>query len=628
MSNTTQHKVCFLGYSKLYELAKSVIEEIPPSDVSYLLVDCDVDNQDEYVQEALNAGCTVFIAGPGNGARFQARYNLPLVEIPISTLDYALAIRSAYASGCKKVGVVHYRESAPLDLERLTTLLDKPVSLIEFESIRGLLLTVRESDCDGIVGTAGAIRAAEAAGKPGFLAYLSTDGIREACFRAAEQARELWAAQKSRAITNAVMNNSQLGIIVTDASGQVEFFNRVAQEYTGLLPSQIRGRQIRDFYPNLSVRGLLRGSQRRSDSYRQVEGVMMHCVQERVLSGNETVGVVMTLHPGAHNRQRREEKKTDFNSHIYRWDELKAESEAMRTLLTRGKALSHRNEPTVIYGEAGSGREEIAYCIHGGSDRAAYPCITIDLGTLSQADSARVLLGYERDERTVNGLLADANGGSVVLRNIAQAPPAALACLQQVLNGRQIFRPGMESPLNLRLRFFTVSTRQELESLSPDLRSQLTIQQIEMPPLRERKDDVGLLFLKYLSQLSELPVRYAMTTQMESLLRQYSWPGNVWELRAVSMRYVVERGEGSQPTPKQRYNLLLRAIGEDRVFQDLLGAYPVLTQRPVKDRAAFAEAFALVKEWMRCSHEQLAEKLGMGRTTLWRILREETKAEA
>lgn len=621
MSNVPQHKICFLGYSQLYTLAKRVIEALPPSDVSYLLVDCEVDNQDEYVQEALNAGCTVFIAGPGNGARFQATYNLPLVKIPISPMDYAFAIHTAYESGCRKVGIVRYLDSLPLDTERLQLLLGRTVEVIDFESFQGLFAAVRDSDCDGIVGTAGALDAAEAAGKRGFLAYLSTDGIREACERAAELARDLWMVKKNRAITKTIMNNSQLGIIVTDTEGTVEFSNRVIQDYTGLLSSQLRGRRIQEFYPNLSVDSFIRSARRLNDSYRQIEGAMMRCVQEKLLFGTDPIGVVMTLYPGAHNKRQREENRNDFNSHIYQWRELTSLSPAMKTLISEGKALTSRQEPTVILGERGSGREEIAYCIHGSSSRSEFPCITVDLATLPQQDAARVLLGYEYDEKSVNGLLADANGGSVVLKNISQASPTALACLQHVLTVRQIYRPGMEKPVDLRIGLYTVCNREELNKLPPDLRSQLSIHHLNMPPLRERKEDVGPLFLKYLSQLSELPTRYALTPQMEALLQQYSWPGNVSEFRSVCIRYVIARSELDKPTPKHRYKLLLRAIGEDEVFQDLLLANPVLKESPVINRTAFSAAFWSVKEWMQYSNEQMAEKLNMGRTSLWRILR-------
>lgn len=112
---------------------------------------------------------------------------------------------------------------------------------------------------------------------------------------------------------------------------------------------------------------------------------------------------------------------------------------------------------------------------------------------------------------------------------------------------------------------------------------------------------------------------------MEQLLQKYSWPGNVWELRAVSTRYVITRAEQEHPTQIARYHFLVRAIGEDRLFRDLANSYPALTQKPIEDKKVFADAFLAVKEWMQYSNEQMAEKLEMGRTSLWRILREVEK---
>ena len=71
--------------------------------------------------------------------------------------------------------------------------------------------------------------------------------------------------------------------------------------------------------------------------------------------------------------------------------------------------------------------------------------------------------------------------------------------------------------------------------------------------------------------------------------------------------------------------MLVRAIGEEQLFRDLSAAYPSL-QQPTADRTAFLEAFSSVTELMDYSNEQMAEKLGMGRTTLWRILREQPRA--
>ena len=88
------YKVCFLGYSKLSEVAREVIDSLPDNDVEYVLMDSNLENQDACVEEARQLGCSVFVAGPGNAARFSTHYDDPLVEITIRYIDYAIALRA------------------------------------------------------------------------------------------------------------------------------------------------------------------------------------------------------------------------------------------------------------------------------------------------------------------------------------------------------------------------------------------------------------------------------------------------------------------------------------------------------------------------------------------------------
>lgn len=96
------YKVCFLGYSRLSEVAREVIDSLPDNDVEYVLMDSNLENQDTCVEEARQLGCSVFVAGPGNAARFSTHYDDPLVEITIRYIDYAIAIRKALNKGCQK----------------------------------------------------------------------------------------------------------------------------------------------------------------------------------------------------------------------------------------------------------------------------------------------------------------------------------------------------------------------------------------------------------------------------------------------------------------------------------------------------------------------------------------------
>lgn len=618
-------KICFLGYGELYNLAKEVTDSLKTDEVDYLIYDCNMDTQDGCIQDALSAGCEVFIAGPGNAAYFRSRHNLPLIEIPIRTVEYAIALRKALLDGHKDIAIVHYSYTQPIEIEMLSNLMSCSITEIKFENVSEMFSLVRDSECDAFIGAAGTLRAAEAAGKAGYLVYSNTSSIKNVCFQAEEAARNIMLNRRNRAITNAVMQNSALAIIVTDTEGRIDFFNRVAQSYTGLSSRQIRGHKIDEYLPNLSVSALLKDGGVKNESFRLVGGIMMRCVQERIQVRSETIGVLTTLYPEAHNRKRTSESRQvpGIYASAFHWKDLIAESKSMKRLIAKGTLRANSTYPLVIYGEEGSGREGIATCVHFGSDRADAPCVTLDLATIAEQDAPRILFGYDRDDGAVEGMFSNASGGSIILKNLSLAKPSAIACLRQMLNGNSIYRPGMRQPISTDIRFITIAAEGEMELLPSDLSSVLSIERLRMPPLRERKEDILPLLQRYLRQFSDLKRNFTVTDEMAELLWSYGWRGNIHELRSTCARYVNILRETEQRSSLIRYRALVHAIGEDKLVADLAEKYPVLLQRPITDREAFAEAFALLKQRLRCSNDDAAEKLGISRTTLWRLTKSE-----
>lgn len=445
------YKVCFLGYSKLSEVAREVIDSLPDNDVEYVLMDSNLENQDACVEEARQLGCSVFVAGPGNAARFSTHYDDPLVEITIRYIDYAIAIRKALNRGCRNICIARHRFSAPPDLPMLEKLMEVSLQEVTFESIAELREQIRHSDCDAFIGATAANETANALGRTGILVYYGKESIRDACIRAGERARKLHENRQSREITNAILNNSQFGMIVTDTEGRVKLFNRTAQRFTGIAASQIRGKLLMDYFPNLSIAALLKSGQNRSDSYRLVVGAMMRCVQERITQDRRTIGTLITLYPESHNRKKTEQDTPSLARIVCRWEDVIAQSPIMKRTVEQGQNLAKLHYPTMILGQPGSGREIFARCMHSASPQAQKPCITIDLATIAPEDAPHILLGYEGQDGTVSGLLTAANGGSVILKNVALAKPVVHACLMQALTSRHIFRPSMTAPLLLDL---------------------------------------------------------------------------------------------------------------------------------------------------------------------------------
>lgn len=622
------YKVCFLGYSKLGEVAQEVIDSLPDSDVEYVLMESDLDNQDTCVEEARQLGCSVFVAGPGNAARFSTHYDDPLVEITIRYIDYAIAIRKALNKGCRNICIARHRFSPPPDLPMLGSLMEAPLQELTFESIAELREQIRNSDCDAVIGATAAAEIASALGRTGILVYYGKESIRDACLRAGERARKLHETRQSREITNAILNNSQFGMIVTDIEGRVKLFNRTAQRFTGIAASQIRGKLLTDFFPNLSIAALLKSGQNRSDSYRLVVGAMMRCVQERITQDRRTIGILITLYPESHNRKKTEQDTPSLAQIVCRWEDVIAQSSAMKKTVEQGQNLAKLHYPTMILGQPGSGREIFARCMHSASPQAQKPCITIDLATIAPEDAPHILLGYEGQDGTVSGLLTAANGGSVILKNAALAKPVVHACLMQALTSRHIFRPGMAAPLLLDLMVYTIMTPEEARGIPADLQSCLAICQLELPSLAERQEDIVPLFLRSLSSSAAFHHRSVLSEQMRTLLTFHRWPGQLQELQAVCTRYVIAMSRLEKVTPKTQYLLLLQAIGEETIFRELLEQYPALTQRPVVDKEAFLQGILRVKSLMKYSNDTLAEKLSVSRTTIWRILQDTAQDSA
>ncbi len=616
----TTHKVCILGYKKLTDIAEEVISEFHVNDVEYIILECNLDNMNECVEEAMRLGCEVFIAGPGNAAKFSASFGYPLIRITIRYIDYALAIRSALNHGCKKIALARHIHSAKIDINMLSDLMQTELSELVYDNIGEIYDYVKQDSCDALIGGAAAADAALEYGKWGELVYFGKESIKDACQRAGDLAKNIYEAKKSKEISKNIMNNSQLGIIVTNPDGTVQMFNKAAQKYTSLSYSQIKGKLLTDFFPNLNTDNLYKGYLPHVTSYKLIEGAMMHCTQEKLAIDQQPIGTLTTIYPDSHNKQKDKIKQKKSNFIVYRWDDIKAFSPAMKKLVDNGKVLSSQDQPTVIIGENGTGRESIAYCIHGSSQRAGAPCITIDLATISPDDVPQYLFGYTQGEHNVSGQLENADGGCVIIKNLALAKPIVQACIRQVITTGEVFRSWMDSQLKLDLRFYFVMTQSEINSISDDLRNIISICSLNMPSLSERPEDIVPLFKKYLDETEELQVRIKISEQQKRLLMLPHWGGQLRQLQSVAKRYAIMLSSAEKITLRSQYLLLMRAIGEDEVFSTLLELHPALTQRPIEDIKAFTEGIDAIKEYMKYSNDIIAEKLGLSRTTLWRVL--------
>jgi two-component system, NtrC family, response regulator HydG len=205
----------------------------------------------------------------------------------------------------------------------------------------------------------------------------------------------------------------------------------------------------------------------------------------------------------------------------------------------------------MLSGESGTGKELAARAIHQNSKRANKPFMAVNCAALAESLLESELFGHEKGSFTgalaqKKGRLEIADGGTVFLDEIGELSPALQVKLLRVLQEREFERVGGTRTIKVDIRVVT-ATNKDLEtavndgSFRQDLYYRLNVVSLEMPPLRDRQEDIPLLANYFAAKYSEKCNRRVtgISTEAQARLRNYDWPGNVRELENAIERAVV-----------------------------------------------------------------------------------------
>ncbi|MAC82417.1 MAG: sigma-54-dependent Fis family transcriptional regulator [Rhodobacteraceae bacterium] len=203
--------------------------------------------------------------------------------------------------------------------------------------------------------------------------------------------------------------------------------------------------------------------------------------------------------------------------------------------------------PVLFTGASGTGKEIAARTLHALSDRAEAPFVAINCGAIAPDRIAHELFGViENGATRAPGLFLLADGGTLLLDEVAMMPPQLQVMLLRVLEDQRIRPVGGERdiPLNLRFCFATnddLPRAVEEGRLRADLYHRINVVRVDMPRLRDRSEDIVLLAAHFMQQFSQTLAMPALELDEETLLklRRYDWPGNVRELRNMVERSVI-----------------------------------------------------------------------------------------
>jgi DNA-binding NtrC family response regulator len=250
------------------------------------------------------------------------------------------------------------------------------------------------------------------------------------------------------------------------------------------------------------------------------------------------------------------------------------ESLEMQELVQVLQHVSPTDITVLITGESGVGKEVIAHAIHGASRRSKKAMVTVNCGAIPEGIIESELFGHEKGSFTGasserKGYFELADGGTIFLDEIGELPLATQVKFLRILENGEFLRVGSSSARKVDVRVIA-ATNKDLEqevrngNFRQDLFYRLRSVNVRIPALRERKDDIPLLFGKFVEEFSaKNGIKFGgMTSSAVELMQNYYWHGNVRELRnVVESMLVLERGRKLDAEDIRKY---LRMPNEER----------------------------------------------------------------
>lgn len=653
-------KIAVMGYKMMADMFRNMTI---PADLAGEL---SLEVYDALFEEALQIALKleqqetvdVFVSGSGNAAFIKPHLHTPLVTINISAFDLMSAIRKASSLG-GPVAVVSFRHPIEGLAEVLDVLRPQVITVI-YESYQDLwnkIGALKERGCNSVVGSSLVCEIAQYHGLESVLVYSNESlrlALRHAYDVAVSRRKEVERVESLRTIINFAYG----GIMVTDSQGKITLFNPAAERILGIPAKQVLGRKATEVIENSRIDEVLKSQQAELNQVQDVGDVRIVTNRVPITDGHNLVGVVATFLDVKYIQKATEEirrvqyqkgfkARATFKDMVYR-------SPKMALIAERAAKFAKSGLAVLITGESGTGKELLAQSIHNESSRSSGPFVAVNCAALSESLLESELFGYEEGAFTgarkggKEGLFELAHRGTIFLDEIAEISGGLQARLLRVLQEKEILRVGGTRIIPVDVRVICSTNRNLWQMVQEgkfrdDLYYRLNVLTLNIPPLRERLEDIPVLVAAFLRKrpganprLAEWPRLSAMC----SVLCGYDWPGNVRELENVIERLLVVL-DGRAPSPAELEVIVADllaagALERDRSADALClprstegGASPAegggegSPTRPLSEDVTQFKIRRLTEALKKAdgNKSRAARLLGISRTTLWREMK-------
>lgn len=387
-----------------------------------------------------------------------------------------------------------------------------------------------------------------------------------------------------------IIDTLKVGVFITDGSGNVLMLNKESQRTGGgMLPEEILGKNMHylqevGYVDESSVLKSIENKEECRMIQTLADGGSLYVTAVPYFRDDEIELVVCTERDVTETKTLEkllEETKKLSERQAKELEYLRAagksakhrvivKSERMKKVLQTAKRISQLDTTVLISGESGVGKEVIADYIFNNGCRKDKPFVKINCAAIPDNLLESELFGYEKgaftgaDNKGKPGLFEIANGGTLFLDEVTEIPLRLQAKFLRVLQEREFMRIGGKEPIQVNVRIIAATNRDlklaiEEGTFREDLYYRLNVVPIEIPPLRERQDDIKALAEYFVESFSEeYNIKKTISEEALSELICAPWHGNIRELRNMIERLMVIY-DGEHITARQVKNLLVSA---------------------------------------------------------------------
>jgi propionate catabolism operon transcriptional regulator len=592
-------------------------------------------------KEMEQKGIEVIISRRGTAHLLRENLRIPVLSFPHRSLDILISLKKAAQINKRILLPVFRQELGGMSIFEDLLHIDLVQAIYQDKvSLERAVAKAKHQGCKVAVGGSVTQTFAEDHGLAFVEIRTSEEDIAatiENAKSAAQSGREQKASTRQyRSIIDAASD----GIIVVDTRGRITTINATAKKLLSITENNVFGQPISQYIHGGSFTTVLTNKKPMFDRLVSINNDSYVFNYLPVLLADEAIGVVSTFRDiGNVMRTERVVRRSLSKGLIarYKLDDLVFESPVMRDAINIAKQYAKTDSTILISGETGTGKEIFAHGMHDVSARSHHPFVSINCAALPEQLLESELFGYEEGAFTGSrkggkpGLFEIAHQGTIFLDEINSTPQLVQIRLLRVLQEREVMRVGGDRKIPVDVRVIAAAS-QDLgtavieDNFREDLFFRLNVLLIEIPPLREKKEDIPVLLNFFIQHFSNrhgfhpisLPDAYIQQ------LMDYTWPGNVRQLRNFTERLVMNC---SLQCSNDILDILYRELIEyprSTLTDSLIAEQSTSFKQRMRIKVLEDEKAIIMDALEKTKYHKAktAEMLHISRSTLWRKMKE------